>query len=174
MISDSIRNEIRQRAGFKCEFCGISETDSGGELTIDHFHPKSKDGKDDFLNLIYCCIRCNQYKLDYWPNDPDGPMLFNPRVDNFAEHFLELDDGTIYPLTSAGTFTLKRLRLNRPPLIANRLRKLRNLNKIQMLKQYKNLANLLEQLLFQQGELMEEQQELLRKQYELLNLLINK
>jgi hypothetical protein len=43
-----------------------------------------------------------------------------------------------------------------------------------MLKQYKNLANLLEQLLFQQSELMEEQQEYLRKQYELLNLLINK
>jgi hypothetical protein len=25
MISDSIRIEIRQRAEFKCEFCGISE-----------------------------------------------------------------------------------------------------------------------------------------------------
>lgn len=174
MISDSIRIEIRQRAEFKCEFCGISEIDSGGELTIDHFHPKSKGGNDDLNNLIYCCIRCNQYKFDYWPNDPDEPMLFNPRIENFAEHYLELDDGTIYPLTSTGTFTLKRLRLNRPPLIANRLQKLKNLNKIQLLKKYKNLANLLEQLLFQQGELMEEQQELLRKQYELLNLLINK
>jgi 5-methylcytosine-specific restriction endonuclease McrA len=115
MISDSIRIEIRQRAEFKCEFCGISEIDTGGELTIDHFHPKSKGGNDDFLNLIYCCIRCNQYKLDYWPNDPDEPMLFNPRAESFAEHYLELDDGTIYPLTSTGTFTLKRLRLNRPP-----------------------------------------------------------
>ena len=38
MIADSIRVEVRQRAEFRCELCGISETDSGGELTIDHFH----------------------------------------------------------------------------------------------------------------------------------------
>lgn len=174
MISDSIRVKVRQRAKFKCEFCHISEADSGGELTVDHFHPISRGGNDDLDNLIYCCIRCNQYKLDYWPNVPEEPMLFNPRVQSSTVHFLELDDGTIYPLTPTGIFTLKRLRLNRPPLVANRLRKLKNIKKIQMLKQYKDLANLFAQLTFQQGELMKEQQELLRKQYELLNLLIKK
>ena len=47
MISNTaIRNEVRHRAEFKCEFCGISEADSGGELTIDHFHPKSKGGDE--------------------------------------------------------------------------------------------------------------------------------
>ncbi len=34
MNSDrGIRKEVRRRADFMCEFCGISETDSGGELT---------------------------------------------------------------------------------------------------------------------------------------------
>lgn len=124
MTSDSVRIEVRKRAEFRCKFCGISETDSGGEFTIAHFHPKSKGGNDDLNNLIYCCIRCNQYKLDYWPNDPDEPVLFNPRVENFENHFIELDDGTIYPLTPAVIFTIRRLRLNRPSLIANRIRKL--------------------------------------------------
>lgn len=124
MISNAeLRNEVQRRSGFRCEFCGISETDSGGELTIDHFRPKSKGGDDSSENLIYSSIRCNQYKLDYWPETPDKPMLFNPRVENFQNHFFRLDDGTLYPLTATGTFTLKRLRLNRPPLVATRLRK---------------------------------------------------
>lgn len=175
MISDTaIRNEVRQRAEFKCEFCSISETDSGGELSIDHFRPKSKGGNDNLNNLIYCCIRCNQYKLDYWPIVPDDSKLWNPRIESFGEHFLKLDDGTLYPLTSAGAFTLNRLRLNRPPLVSNRLRKLKNIEDIRLLKQYQNLAILFEKLLFQQTDLVKDQQRLLKEQYELLNLLMNK
>ncbi len=85
MISDRpIREEVCRRADFMCEFCGISETDSGGELTIDHFRPKSKGGDDGPGNLIYCCIRCNQYKLDYWPDNDGDMMLWNPRSENSA------------------------------------------------------------------------------------------
>ncbi len=34
-----MRELVRQRAHFACEFCGVTETDVGGELTIDHFQP---------------------------------------------------------------------------------------------------------------------------------------
>lgn len=37
---------IRQRANFRCEFCGVTETDVGGELTIDHFKPLKSGGAD--------------------------------------------------------------------------------------------------------------------------------
>ncbi len=175
MISDRvIREEVRRRADFMCEFCGISETDSGGELTIDHFRPKSKGGDDSPGNLIYCCIRCNQYKLDYWPDNDGGMMLWNPRSENSDSHFFELDDGRLYPLTATGSFTLKRLRLNRPPLVANRLNRHKNAENMRLLKQYQSLAELLEQTLFRQTELMEEQQRLLKKQYDLLRLLFDK
>lgn len=87
-------------------------------------------------------------------------------------HFFRLDDGTLYPLTATGTFTLKRLRLNRPPLVVNRLRKIRNIEDNRLLKKYESLAHLLEEMLSQQTELMEEQQKLLREQYELLALLL--
>jgi hypothetical protein len=33
---------VRQRAGFACEYCGISEADIGGELTIDRFRGRQR------------------------------------------------------------------------------------------------------------------------------------
>jgi 5-methylcytosine-specific restriction endonuclease McrA len=71
--------EVRRRAGFACEFCGVSEIDSSGELTIDHFQPASKGGGDDIDNLIYCCARCNAYKQAYWPESSSALPLWNPR-----------------------------------------------------------------------------------------------
>ena len=66
-VSGEVRQIIRQRAHYACEFCGVTETDAGGELTIDHFHLQTKGGTDILENLLYCCYRCNQYKADYWP-----------------------------------------------------------------------------------------------------------
>ncbi len=44
------RELVRRRAGYACEFCGVHETDAGGELTIDHFQPRTKGGGDDLEN----------------------------------------------------------------------------------------------------------------------------
>jgi hypothetical protein len=172
-VDADVRSQVRQRAHFACEFCGISETDTGSQLTIDHFRPKSKEGTDDLDNLIYSCVRCNQYKLDYWPESPDGPMLWNPRQEPADQHFLELDDGTLYPLTTIGALTLQRLRLNRPPLIAHRLRRRREREHVRLLTRYRDLTSLLERLMDQQADLMQEYQSLLREQRELLQLLID-
>lgn len=61
-ISAAIREEVRRRAQQACEFCGVTETDTGGLLTVDHFQPTAKGGTDALGNLFYCCVRCNQYK----------------------------------------------------------------------------------------------------------------
>jgi hypothetical protein len=71
--------------------------------------------------LLYCCYRCNLYKADYWPAKPDDPVLWNPRQEPRDVHLRPLADGTLYALTATGAFTLKRLRLNRPQLVAFRL-----------------------------------------------------
>jgi hypothetical protein len=157
-----------------CQKNKNSETDTGGQLTVDHFQPKSKGGNDSLDNLLYCCIRCNQYKLDYWPTKPDEPMLWNPRKEPADRHFLELDDGTLRPLTVTGAFTLRRLRLNRAPLIAHRLHKHIEQENIRLLTRYRDLTRVLEQLLFQQAELMEEQRRLIKEQRKLLQLLLAK
>ena len=74
-ISAEMRLLVRERANFRCEYCGVSEQDTGGELTLDHFQPQVRGGTDDPANLLYCCQHCNQYKSDYWPDDEASPML---------------------------------------------------------------------------------------------------
>ena len=96
-------------------------------MTIDHFHPQTKDGTDTLENLLYCCYRCNQYKADYWPIQPGEPHLWHPQHEPLDRHLLLLADGTLHPITEVGVFTLQRLRLNRPPLVALRVRKQRKL-----------------------------------------------
>jgi hypothetical protein len=100
-ISPETRQLVRERAGLACEYCGVTETDTGGELTVDHFQPRACEGGDDPENLLYCCPRCNQYKADYWPAGPDDPRLLNPRWEKMDGHLLHLADGTLYPITSA-------------------------------------------------------------------------
>lgn len=53
-IPADLRKQIRQYANFACEFCGVTETDTGGQLTLDHYQPKAKGGEDRFENLLYC------------------------------------------------------------------------------------------------------------------------
>ena len=173
-IKADVRDQVRQRAGFACEFCGISETDAGGLLTIDHFQPQTQGGGDSLENLIYCCPRCNQYKLDYWPDGPGEPQLWNPRRESAAQHFVLLNDGMLHPLTATGAFTLRRLRLNRSPLVAHRLRRLQAAEEMRLLTRCRAVIRLLEELLLQQGSLMEEQQKLLREQRELLELILRR
>ena len=81
-VSRETREKVRIRANFACEYCGVTETDSGSELTIDHFHPPSKGGDDGLDNLIYCCPRCNLYKSDYFPENPKDEPLWNPRLES--------------------------------------------------------------------------------------------
>ncbi len=172
MIDADIREQVRQRAGFACEFCGVTESDAGGYLTVDHFQPKSKGGQDNLENLIYCCIQCNQYKFDYWPSSPDDPLLWNPRAEPASYHFDELDDGHLFPLTETGSFTIMRLRLNRQPLVAYRLNRIKVSQYQQLLTNYRELTKSLDKLLKQQSQLIDEQQRLLKKQTQLLLFLL--
>lgn len=145
-IPAALRERVRQRADYACEFCGIGETDMGGRLTVDHFHS------------------------DYWPSGPDASRLWNPRQEPFSHHFLELDDGKLQPLTETGIFTLRRLRLNHPPLVAHR----RRVKELRQLARYRDLAQLLERLLHQQAALLEEQQSLLQEQKRLMQILVER
>ena len=165
------REQVRQRAGFICEYCGVTETDTGGELTIDHIQPQVHGGPDAIENLAYCCSRCNGYKSDYWPQGADVRQIWNPRQDAAEEHFLELADGRLYGVTAMGTFTLARLRLNRPALVANRLQK-RGRNEEQQLSiRLRDLLRLSEQLQNQQEVLLAQQFDLLQEQHRLIEVL---
>jgi hypothetical protein len=173
-ITSETRLLVRQRASFACEFCGVTETDTGGELTVDHFHPKARGGADDISNLLYGCVRCNLYKADYWPTQPDELRLWNPRQESVESHLLMLVDGSLYPITLVGEFTLTRLRLNRPSLIAYRLRKQYQAEQAQLYTRYREIVAALERLHEQQMLLLEEHRALLNEQRNVLRLLLDK
>jgi hypothetical protein len=46
-----LKEQVRQRAQCACEFCGITEIDAGGMLTIDRFKPSTEEGSDALKNL---------------------------------------------------------------------------------------------------------------------------
>jgi hypothetical protein len=173
-LSPQIRFQVRQRANFACEFCGVTEIDAGGELTIDHFRPQTKRGTNELDNLVYCCPRCNQYKAAYWPVNPAAPVLWNPREEPIEKHLIALADGRLHPITETGTFTLIRLKLNRPELLAWRLRQQSFMEENRLLSRFGEIVTLMEQLHRQQQALIQEQREVLEAQRETLRLLIRR
>ena len=170
-ISRTTLDKIRERAEFACEYCEVSETDSGGKLTVDHFQPTSKNGGDEESNLVYCCFRCNIYKSDYWHNEPNQIRLFNPRTDKRDEHFWLSESGKLYALTETGEFTVKLLRLNRQPLISKRQNDYQKLEERQILGQAQKAVESLIRLSRQQRELLKQQQMLLEEQRRLIEFL---
>lgn len=171
-ISAEVRLFVRERANFRCEYCNVGEQDTAGELTVDHYRPQWRGGTDDPTNLLYCCQRCNQYKSDYWPSTPSAPVLWNPRQEAHETHFVLLADGTIYPRTPMGAFSIQRLRLNRPPLIAYRLRQNARTEEARLLAQFRDVVSLLEQLQQQHAALLDQQRSLLEEQRALITLLL--
>jgi hypothetical protein len=166
------REFVRRRAGFVCEYCGISETDAGGELTIDHYQPVSKGGTDDPDNLIYCCNRCNQHKGDYWPEQPSEIRLWHPGSERPSLHFLELSDGTLRPLSPTGSFTLHRLRLNRDQLITHRLQLRKTARRERDIAAYEQLIEQISAIISRHLALKQEKQGLASELHELLKLFI--
>lgn len=161
MISDELRHLVRTRAGFACEYCGVSETDSGGELTIDHFKPKSKGGTDDQDNLVYCCVLCNLNKRDFWPDSSAAMQLWNPRCDPFEKHFAVNDNGALVALSEEGELSLEILRLNRMSLIEHRLIEKRLTSLLHFLLLNSRLTSSTHDLLTQQSELVLDSREVL-------------
>ncbi|HET6382386.1 MAG TPA: HNH endonuclease signature motif containing protein [Armatimonadota bacterium] len=171
-ITLAMRQQVRARAGFACEFCGISETDAGGELTIDHFHPRTRSGADSLDNLLYCCHRCNEYKADYWPDGVEGPQLWNPRVEAADAHLVEIADGTLLGITPSGAFTIRQLRLNRVALVEHRLLRRRVADERRLLTEFRNVLELLGQTQRQHAALLDEHRILLRELNRVLDILL--
>lgn len=116
------RAALRQLYNFRCGYCGVSETDVGAELTIDHFQPTSRNGEDTPANWVYCCLACNNAKGDYW--QPDSlQRILHPLRDNLSAHITEQVDGTLLGLTETGRFHIQQLPLNRSALLRHRLEK---------------------------------------------------
>lgn len=116
-VSEYLRRLVRERAGNRCEYCRCHQDFVFGKLQIDHVWPIAKGGLDTEDNLCLACELCNQHK--WTKTDHADPLtgkhvaLFNPRKQQWAEHFAWTEDGTkIIGLTDCGRATVDALKLN--------------------------------------------------------------
>jgi hypothetical protein len=116
-ISDEIRQAVRERAKYLCEYCHSPERLSANRFTLDHIIPQSLGGSDDITNLALACRRCNERRYNFIaginPETQEIVPLFNPRQQKWVEHFVWTDQGTLIEgITPTGRATCVRLDLN--------------------------------------------------------------
>jgi len=64
-ISDDVKQIVRKRAKYLCEYCHSSERLSASRFTVDHITPKSLGGSDAIDNLALACRRCNERRYNF-------------------------------------------------------------------------------------------------------------
>ena len=124
-IPEATRAQVRQRAGYLCEYCHTSEHWQYVRFTMEHPHPVAEGGADQLENLALACFHCNRRKsAKQTARDPATGQtvpLFNPRMQDWKEHFIWSADGLrIVPLTDVGRATVALLELNRERSLAIR------------------------------------------------------
>jgi 5-methylcytosine-specific restriction endonuclease McrA len=67
-----------------CLYCGKPFSDA--VLTRDHIEPTSRGGRDDWLNVVAACRRCNQHKGSRSPEECGMELLALPYIPNMAEY----------------------------------------------------------------------------------------
>jgi hypothetical protein len=124
-IPTQLREQVRRRAVYRCEYCHSSEWLTGQRHHIDHIIPDSQGGDTAIGNLCLACATCNGSKRDRSeaidPATGKSEPLFNPRTQRWQNHFAWSDDGTVITgLTPTGRATVVALRLNRPLAVSAR------------------------------------------------------
>lgn len=117
MISDELKNKIRRDAGNRCGYCLTPQEIISMLFEIKHLHPIAEGGTDDEENLWLACRNCNGFKhakthtVD--PQTKREVPIFNPRTQNWNEHFKFSKDQTeIIGKTACGRATVIALKLN--------------------------------------------------------------
>lgn len=123
-IPTELRRLVGERAGQRCEYCLMTESESFAAFEIDHIVAQKHSGKSVAENLAYCCPICNKHKgsdvASYDPQTGALTPLFHPRRDRWQEHFQVHSDGRIVPQTAVGRVTVRLLQLNRPGRVKER------------------------------------------------------
>jgi HNH endonuclease len=124
-VSAPLRRLVVERAGNRCEYCGIPEAATFAAHELDHIVAQKHGGQTEPGNLALSCALCNKHKgSDLTSVDPEtGDIipLYHPRKDIWSDHF-KLDRTRIVPLTPKGRVTTQLLQLNRPERMEERAR----------------------------------------------------
>ncbi|HEX9929684.1 MAG TPA: HNH endonuclease signature motif containing protein [Pyrinomonadaceae bacterium] len=117
-IPEKIVVKVRQDAKNRCGYCLSHQDFIPIILQVDHISPLDEGGTDDEENLWLLCGTCNRAKSNkvsvFDKVTQTKVLLFNPRNDNWHEHFSWSEDGIeIIGKTATGRATVSALNLNR-------------------------------------------------------------
>lgn len=123
-IPDKLRDFVTERANGLCEYCK-APLFIVLAVEVDHIKAESRGGTTTEDNLCLVCRQCNRSKSYFLtgldPESGEEIALFNPRLQNWHEHFSWNDDSTVVlALTATGRATLKRLNINREVVVKAR------------------------------------------------------
>jgi len=114
-VPEKLRQQVRERAKGRCEYCLVHEDDLLFAFEADHVIAEKHKGATIFENLAWACGVCNRFKgTDLSSIDPitnEIVPLFNPRRHQWHRHF-RLNGAHIVPLTARGRATESLLQLN--------------------------------------------------------------
>jgi hypothetical protein len=123
-ITRQQRDLIRQRAGGCCEYCRVAEGDRLSRFQVDHIIPVKHGGSDATDNLCLACLKCNSFKgpnvaaLD--PLTGEATRLYDPRHQQWSEHFQINADATLSGISPVGRATIVVLRINEASRVKQR------------------------------------------------------
>ncbi|HEV3145339.1 MAG TPA: HNH endonuclease signature motif containing protein [Gemmataceae bacterium] len=120
-IPVAVDRNVRAVARNRCGYCLSPQHLILAPLQIEHLIPRAQGGSDDESNLWLSCPICNAYKSDRTsaPDPETGAVvpLFNPRMQNWFDHFRWSEDGLrIIGLTAIGRATVALLHLDDDPI----------------------------------------------------------
>src|SRR5688500_12301123 len=116
-MDEVLAARVRERAGFRCEYCRVPDSAHPWPFEIEHVVAQQHGGLTTFGNLAYACLHCNRHKgpnlasIDRPTSRTRLVRLFNPRKHHWAYHF-EWDGGVIVGRTPIGRVTVTVLALN--------------------------------------------------------------
>ena len=124
-ISRRVRQQIEQTARYRCGYCQTQAAAIGMPLEIDHLLPLSLGGDSKSDNLWLACPQCNRHKAaQIAATDPETGQLvslFNPRAQNWREHFAWQQNGLyLAGVSPVGRATIVALHINNPWVIRAR------------------------------------------------------
>ncbi len=114
----SVRVQVRARAGRRCEYCQLHESDWPlFSFHVEHIVAKKHHGDDALDNLAWACLGCNLGKSSNLSGRDiltgRVVVLFNPRRQRWSRHFA-WDDAALAGLTPCGRVTVDVLNINEP------------------------------------------------------------
>ncbi len=121
-IPEDVREQVRRRARFLCEYCHTNERWQYVRYTVDHIVPNDNDSLE---NLALACFHCNRRKSNkisvYDEQCGKEIPLFNPRTDTWKDHFAWSDDKITIIAKTETKLTIDLLELNRERIMQIRL-----------------------------------------------------